>query len=214
MRWLVALATLAIYLALLSGCRQGRQEDAYPPPPQAQQPGPLVGKRVLIVLPEKNFRAEVYDAVREAVTRAGGQLVVCSLTTGTVRGTNGHTAQATVAAEDVNAQDYAAVVFGGGPGIVRFVSEPSLVDLADRSYHAGKVVAAIRIAQEILAHADLLRGTRVAGAEGSDSELRAAGAEVTSQSVEVDGRIITARGREAANEFAQRLVEVLGATTQ
>ena len=162
-----------------------------------------------MVVPPKRFRYEVFSEMEKAVTEAGGQLDVCSLSSGTVNGTKGRTIQATLTPEDVNVGSYAAVVFGGGPGIVQYATEPDLIDLAHAFYQSGRYVAAMRVSQEILANAELLAGKRVAGAQLSDKKLEQAGATVTSQPVEVDGLIITAREPKAARQFAQALVRAL-----
>lgn len=209
MKWSVASLGVLILLGSLSGCRRPPQE--IPVQVESYQDLPLTGVRVLMVVPPNNFRYEVFSEMDKAVTEAGGQLDVCSLSSGTVTGTKGRTIQATLTPEDVNVAAYAAVVFGGGPGIVRYTTEEDLADLARAFYQSGRYVAAMRVSQEILAHAGLLEGKAVAGsgAQLSNKKLEEAGAKLTSRPVEVDGLIITAREPKAAAQFAQELVGAL-----
>ena len=198
---------MLVLLGSLISCRQPSPQTAVPA--ESYQHLPLTGVRVLMVVPPKRFRYEVFSEMDKAVTEAGGQLVVCSYFSGTVTGTKGRTIEATLEVESVNVAAYAAVVFGGGPGIVRYTSDSELPDLAEAFYQSGKYVAAMRVGQEILANAGLLAGKRVAGAKLSDKKLEQAGATVTSQPVEVDGLIITAQEPKAARQFAQALVRAL-----
>ena len=203
----VRVIALVVLLGSLISCRQPSPQTAVPA--ESYQHLPLTGVRVLMVVPPKRFRYEVFSEMEKAVTEAGGQLDVCSVFSGTVTGMEGRTIEATLTLEDVNVASYAAVVFGGGPGIVRYMTDSDLPDLAGAFYQSGKYVAAMRVAQEILANAGLLQGKRVAGATLSDKKLEEAGATVTSRPVEVDGLIITAREPKVARQFAQELVGAL-----
>lgn len=209
MRWVAGAACVVLSLALLVGCKQPPQEDVAAPAFETDRYLPLTGKRVLMVVPTKRPHLEVYDAVCEAVVGAGGEVVVCSLNTGTVTGAKGRKIEATIEPGNVSVHHYVAVVFGGGPGMARFTADPGLVELASKFHAGGKYVAAVGRMQEVLAHARLVQGVRVAGAKGSDDSLKEAGATVTSQPLELDGRLITARRPEAAAQLAQTLVEVL-----
>lgn len=208
MRRIAASLSVMIALGALSGCQKPAQEA-----PRLQvQPSnrlSLAGTRLIMVIPPTNFRYQVFSEVQNQVAEAGGSLDISSMYAGTVTGTQGEKIEATLVPDDVNTQEYAAVVLGGGPGILRHTGESDLVQLAKSFNAAGKYVAAMRVAQLTLAEAELLRGKRVTGAEGIDEKLAAAGAEVTSRPVEVDGLIITARGPKAAREFAQTIVEAV-----
>lgn len=194
-------ATLA--LAAVTGCRP-------PPEPAAEEPTfPLEGIRVLIVVPPKDFRRTIYDAVTAALQEAGATFDLCSTEPGNAVGTQGRSIQVDLAPDSVEPRQYEAVVFVGGPGMRALADDPELVDLAQAFHRAGKVLGAIRFSAAILANADILHGTTVTAGEEISSTLESRGAVVTSAPVEVDGAIVTGHGPEAAQAFADALVEVL-----
>lgn len=201
---IVAALALVVTLGLVAsaGCR-----DTGQPEPAAVAP-PLQGVRVVIVIPPKDFRRTIYDAVTQALTDAGATFDVCSLEAGKAVGTQGRTIEVTVT-PDVSPDQYEAVVFLGGPGMKSLTDDPDLVDLAKAFYEAGKVVGAIRFSAAVLANADLLDGKTVTAGKEIKQTLESKGATVTSRPVEVDGEIVTGHGPEAAEEFAQALVKVL-----
>jgi len=76
--------------------------------------------------------------------------------------------------------------------------------------NAGKIVAAICIAPEILAEAGLLSGKKATAWSGSLEKLRAKGAKVENAPVVSSGRIITGNGPGAARAFGRAIAEALG----
>jgi protease I len=194
-------ATLA--LAAVTGCRQARE-------PAVEEPAlPLEGIRVLIVVPPKDFRRTIYDAVTGALQQAGATFDLCSTEPGSAVGNQGRSIQVDLTPDGVEPRQYEAVVFVGGPGMRALADDPDLVDLAQGFHQAGKVIGAIRFSAAILANADLLDGKTVTAGDEIKSTLQSKGAVVTSAPVEVDGSIVTGHGPEAAQAFADALVEVL-----
>ncbi len=82
--------------------------------------------------------------------------------------------------------------------------------LATRAANGSGLLSAICIAPSILAHAGLLSGVRATAFPSQEADLTAHGAVWTGASVEVDGRIVTGNGPEAAIEFGQTIGNLLG----
>jgi len=72
------------------------------------------------------------------------------------------------------------------------------------------VVGAICIAPGILARAGILKGRKATVFPSEIEALKRNGAFYTALPVVIDGRIVTASGPEAAEEFGKALVKTLG----
>jgi len=76
----------------------------------------LRDKKVLIVVPARDFDGEEYDMTRRVLESKGLRPTVASTVKGPVRGTGGITANAEKLVKDCKSYDYDAVIFIGGPG--------------------------------------------------------------------------------------------------
>jgi len=165
---------------------------------------------VLMVLSPEMWREEEYLEPKIVLEDAHFLVRTASVEYGPVFGTTGMRAIAedTVALADPDA--YEAVVFIGGPGASVFFDDPDAHKLAKSMYDAGKVVAAICIAPSTLAHAGLLESKKATAFESQKDDLEAHGAIYTGNPVEIDGRIVTANGPEAATAFGEAILGLLG----
>lgn len=169
----------------------------------------LSNKKILIVIAPENFRDEEYLEPREALEEYAVQVRVASTKIGQSHGADGAIANIDLTISEVNINDYDGVIFVGGHGMVEMVEHQGFINLASSFYQAGKIVSAICVAPAILANAGILQGRRATSWEGVKENLLKAGADYTSVPVEVDGKIITANGPQAAHEFGHKIVEAL-----
>ena len=169
----------------------------------------LVGKRVAMVVAHEGFRDEELFLPRTLLERRGAQVVVLSERTGTASGKLGGSVPVDGLIASARAEDFAAVVFVGGPGVQPFADRPDCHNLARDAASAGRVVAAICSAGAILAKAGLLKGRRATCYPTEAEVLRKAGANYTARALEVDGSIITADGPQSANLFGATLADAL-----
>ncbi len=170
----------------------------------------LAGKKVLMVVAPTNFRDEEAFIPQKILKNAGASVVIASDGVAQAKGMYGRTV---VVEEDISrsgTSGYEGVIFVGGSGASAYFHHPAALNLAKNFSQAGKVVGAICIAPTILANAGLLSGKKATAFSTESGNLIAKGAEYTKEPVTVDGKIVTAHGPEAAEEFGKKLVEVLG----
>lgn len=166
--------------------------------------------KVLMVIAREGFRDEEYFKPKAALEAAGHLVVTAAGQAGPARGKLGGQATAGLPLAGVKLEDYAGLVFVGGPGATGYFEDSQALDLAARAWSRGLVVAAICIAPGILARAGVLAGRRATVFPGEEVDfMKAAGAEYQDRPVVVDGRLVTANGPEAADDFGRALVRAL-----
>ncbi len=164
---------------------------------------------VLFVVAQNGFRDEEYLKPKAILEKAGYKVVTGSKNLGVAQGRFGTTAKVDVAISQVEVDDYAGIVFIGGPGAADYFGDPVALNLARKAYQKGKVVGAICIAPGILARAGILSGKKATVFPSELDVLKKRGALCQNVPVVVDGKIVTANGPDAADEFGKALVKCL-----
>ena len=98
------------------------------------------------------------------------------------------------------------VLPGGMPGTKNLEKCAELMAQVDAFVREGKYVAAICAAPSILGHRGILQGRKACCYPEYEEELT--GAEVTRNSVEIAGNVITSRGMGCAIDFSLAIVSV------
>lgn len=107
--------------------------------------------------------------------------------------------------EDVDFAKVDMIVLPGGmPGTKNLEEFAPLMEQIDAFHAKGKYVAAICAAPSILGHRGILKGKRVCSFPDFESHLE--GAEITRNSVEIAGNIITSRGMGCAIDFGLMII--------
>jgi protease I len=166
-------------------------------------------KKVVMIIAPRNFRDEELFVTKEVLESAGFEVTIASKTMDTCVGMLGGEVKPDITNEQVNPEDYDAVVFVGGSGSSVYFNDETAKGIAKEAYEKGKVIGAICIAPSILANAGLLQGKKVTSFASEQGNLESKGAEYTGNSVERDGKIITADGPESAREFGKTIAESL-----
>ncbi len=169
----------------------------------------LAGVRVAMVVAFEGFRDEELFAPRALLERHGADVTILSDRTGTAVGKLGGSCRVDGLVGAALAEEYAAVVFVGGPGIRAYAKRPDCLALARAAAEGGKVVASICAAGAILAHAGVLAKRRATCYPTEAESLRKAGAIYTGQAVETDGPFVTADGPQASSRFGAAIVQAL-----
>lgn len=178
----------------------------------AENPRPLSGKNVLMVIAPSNFRDEELSLTRDLLEKKGARITVASTTRKAIKGMLGMKVRPDGLLKDSRAADYDAVVFVGGGGARALFENTDAHRLARNAWKHGKVLAAICIAPCILAKAGVLKGHNATVFPGRQFVLllRQGGATyVRGKAVVEDGRLVTANGPNASARFGDAIVRAL-----
>jgi protease I len=186
-------------IILIAGCVQ--KEEAGMPD--------LSGKKVLMIVAPRNFRDEELLRPKEILEKAKANITIASKEVKVARGMLGASVNIDLDISGVEVENYDAIVFVGGTGAEIYFNDSTALGIAKEAYSQNKVVAAICIAPSILANAGILEGKRATAFPSEASNLEANGARYTGEAVTIDGRIITAKGPEAAIQFGNAIAKAL-----
>lgn len=176
----------------------------------------LSEKKILMIIAHENFRDEEFVVSYKQFLGEGINVTVASNQKGEAKGMFGAVFNVNYTLDEVDENDYDAVVFVGGKGTPSVRSEKRAVEIAANS--AGKrVLGAICWAPTILAKAGVVNGRKVTVWLGDDSEygmktdkvMEKAGAVFVNKDVVEDGDIVTGNGPRAAEKFADVIIDKL-----
>lgn len=169
--------------------------------------------KILMIIAQKAFSDAEFSTSRTNFEKAGAVVVVGSVAVGNCLGAGGAKVEATLAIKDAKAEDYAAVVFVGGPGTQALFDNAQAHSLAKATLQKKKVLAAICLAPIILAKAGVLDGTKATVWDDKKKTfskmLTGAGATFLKESVVQSGDIVTANGPDAAKSFASAVCKMV-----
>lgn len=166
-------------------------------------------KPVLMVIAPKDFRDEELFETRAEIEESGIPTVIASTLRGECTGAKGGKAVATISIDEVNTDDYEAVVFVGGFGSRVFFENKEAQAIAVTMNNEGKLVSAICIAPVILAKAGLLQNKNATVYESESKTIIELGATYTGSAVTIDGQIITGNGPASSTLFGKTIAEAL-----
>ncbi len=163
--------------------------------------------RAVVVLAEGFEEIEAVTPI-DVLRRAGVEVVVAGLTSTRVVGSRGIVLEADTTLAEVGEVDV-VVLPGGMPGADNLGKSEAVRALVERTYAAGRRVAAICAAPAMaLGRTSVLEGKRATCYPGFEQHLPG-GVTHTDERVVVDGRLVTSRGPGTALEFSLALVEQL-----
>jgi len=171
-------------------------------------------RRIAIILASKDFRDEEYFIPKKILEETGFKIKTASDKLGLAIGAEGGEAKVDFLLSEVNPIDFEAVIFIGGPGCLIHLDNNDSYKIIKETVSQDKILAAICISPVILAKAGVLIGKKAtvwSSPLNKDSIeiLKNNGAEYLNQNVVVDGKIITANGPSAAEEFGKAILKSL-----
>jgi len=174
----------------------------------------LEGKSIVMIIAFRNFRDSEYFVPKEILEAAGAEVKTASNKKGTAIGADGGDTEVDLLVSEINSVDFDAVIFVGGPGALDALDNEDSYELARETVSQDKVLASICISPVILAKAGVLKGKKAtvwssALDRSPVKTLQNYGAIYQDQLVVVDGKIITANGPGAAEEFGEAIVKLL-----
>lgn len=120
-------------------------------------------------------------------------VIVASKAEETYTGKHGIPIKSEVSAENVNIDEYDALIIPGGRAPDRMRINKNLVKIVKEAYEKGKVIAAICHGPQMLIEADVLRGKKATCWKSVATDLKNAGAVYVDAPVVIDGNIVTSR---------------------
>lgn len=167
--------------------------------------------KLLMIIAKQDFRDEEFQVPYDHFKSKGVEVDVASTEAGNCFGMFGTVVEAERSLDDIALPEYFAVVIAGGAGAKPLADNAKLREIVQKAKEHDIIIAAICIAPTILAKAGILEGKK-ATVWNDDKEqspiLLKNGADYVNEDVVVDGRIITGKGPNAAQEFAEKIMEV------
>lgn len=171
----------------------------------------LKGKRIAILATE-GFEQSELEKPREALHEAGAETDLVSLEEGEIRGWDGDdfgdSLEVDLTVEDADPDDYDGLLLPGGvmnPDKLRL--EPKAVEFVRAFFAAGKPVAAICHAPQLLIEAEVVRGRKMTSYASIKKDLINAGANWVDQEVVVDNGLVTSRKPDDIPAFNAKMIE-------
>ena len=164
--------------------------------------------KVLMVIAPVDFRDEEYFEPRKVIEDSGNKVTVVNSTGQPSKSKFGKIVKPDNSFYNIDSNDYDAIVFVGGAGSAQYFDNKKVLELAKEFNEDGKVVAAICIAPSILANAGILSGKKATAFPSERDNLNAV-CTYTGNPVEVDDKVVTANGPQAATEFGKKIVEAM-----
>lgn len=168
-------------------------------------------KKIAIIIAFRNFRDEEYFIPKQVFESAGIIVDTASDSLGTAIGNLGGEAEVNVLLDKLDVSNYDAVLFIGGPGASKYIDNNVCHQITKAAVEQNKVLGAICVAPAILARAGVLKGKKATVWSSNIDKsavkmLKSGGADYIGQPVIADGKIITADGPSAAEEFAKAVI--------
>ena len=165
-------------------------------------------KRVYLFLAYGFEEVEALTAV-DLLRRAGIQVITVSVTgNDIVTGAHKIPVVADIKIDNGAFGDADAIIIPGGqPGEDNLYECKEFLSVITNAYKNNKLVCAICAAPMLLGRLGLLEGKKATCYPGCESELT--GADISEDSVCVDGNIVTSRGVGTAVDFASKITELL-----
>jgi len=170
--------------------------------------------KIAMIVAYKDFRDEEYFVPRGIFDEQKAEVRVVSNELGTAMGTDGGDVAVDIDLDDLDAADFDAIVFIGGPGALSNLDNADSYRIAKDSISQNKLLASICVTPAILAKAGVLSGKKATVwtsplDKSAKKILEDNGAIFQDEEVVQDGNIITGNGPSAAKEFAGEIVDAL-----
>jgi 4-methyl-5(b-hydroxyethyl)-thiazole monophosphate biosynthesis len=147
--------------------------------------------------------------VIDILRRAGIEVITAGLAPGPVKASRGTVLLPDAALDDVLHQAFDMIVLPGGmPGSEHLKNDPRVIALLKSTSASGRFLGAICAAPMALHAAGLLQGKNATSFPGVLDQLPGSHHYLT-DSVVVDGKVVTSRGPGTALDFSLMLVELL-----
>ena len=153
-----------------------------------------MSKQVLIIIgPDFEDLELFYPLYR--LKEAGFEVTITAPWRGKLSGKHGYTVEVNKSLEEINPDEYDALVIPGGrgPERIRIFAREQAVRIVQHFMDTGKLVAAICHGPQLLISADRVKGRRLTSYPGISDDIKAAGGIWVNEPVVIDRNLVTAR---------------------
>lgn len=171
--------------------------------------GEIQMKKVVMIIADNNFRDEELLEPKAILEKNNIKVIIASTTEDEVYGMLGAKVKPNILLENVEAEDFDAIVFVGGTGASQYWDDPIAHNLIKKAAALDKVIGAICIAPVTLVNAGILNGKKATVWPSEKEKLKEKDVFYSGKGVEIDGKIITADGPHSAREFGEALLKTL-----
>jgi len=174
----------------------------------------LISESRVLIMASDGFEEWELFGPREILTRRGAEVVLAAPKLepiqATVHDDSGKTIRPDLTIDQVNADDFDALILPGGvrnPDHLRM--NVKAIALIQRFATQGKPVAAICHGPWLLIEADLLRGRTATSWPSIRTDLRNAGANVVDEAAVTDGNLVTSRNPQDVEAFTNAVLDLV-----
>jgi protease I len=143
------------------------------------------------------------------IKEEGHEVHVASFERGTITGKHGYTVKADMSFDEVDPDEFDALVLPGGRAPERIRLNERVVAIAKKMFEDGKPVASICHGPQILISAGVLRGRKGTSYAGIKDDLINAGVEWVDEPVVVDGNWVSSRHPEDLYAWMREFIRSL-----
>ncbi len=168
-----------------------------------------MNKKAVFVIAQNSFHDTELLAPKAVLDQRKITTKIASMKNAPAHGKLGAIINPDLTLDEIKVTDFDAIIFVGGKGSVEYFENDQALNLVKDFQKAGKILGAICLAPSILANAGALIGKIVTATSSQEENLRNKGAEYTGMPSEVDGKVVTAKGPDAAKDFGEKLAYLL-----
>lgn len=166
--------------------------------------------KVLFIIANVGYQDHEYQKTKEILENSGIKVFTTAKNLGVAKGKFNSQTKIDLTLDEVNVNNYDAIIFIGGPGAYSYQKDESAHKLAKEAINKNKLLAAICIAPTILAYAGVLKNKNATVWNGDGKQeilFKELNINYTGDTVTIDGNIITANGPPTAEEFAKTILQ-------
>ena len=169
----------------------------------------LNGKNILIIIASRNFQDMEFSVPYQLLKKCSASITIASSSRKPAKGMLGKIVTPDKLLKDCIVEKYDAVLFIGGSGASEYFGNKIAQKIARDAVKQGKILGALCIAPVTLANAGVLKGRKATCFPSVADRLVRNGVIIIKQDIVRDGKILTASGPQAANPFAETLLQML-----
>lgn len=165
--------------------------------------------KIVMVIANRGFRDEELFKPLESFKKEGFSVVIASNSLSEARGMLGGRIYPDILTEEIEVEDYVAIVLVGGIGAKVFWDSSRLLDQIRKANSQDKIIGAICLAPVTLAKAGILEERRATVWPSEANTLKKYKAKYEKTGVIVDGNIVTASSPEYASKFGEEILKLI-----